>query len=571
MKFMKYLFAFALTIAFCATANVSHAQSIQYLGTGSSALFLELGQAAAGLPDTGCYWTQKSTSLIAARDPRVGTPGTDENGNIVIAWGPGTGTCAAPVAPFNIYSNMNLDSVLGDRCFFMVDASDVGGCIQIITVASGTPGVTPSLLGSAYTDTPIPGNVISALNGARIFVAATDVRPEDAKFASARIFTACGSPIVRNPYLNTSYQTTGMGYQTATKGVGTTILSAFSSKSFHVLDFNISGNDPITNQPLSGAGRANYSVTTVGAQPMMIVVSPVPAIPTGIAAANDITGQTLSEFQNGTYGRATELQGPTSANAVTALLREPLSGTYNVMEYSVPNSNQFKSTQEASNCSGSVAKSNPMDIASANGKVPGAARKRVIGTGEMVTELTTATTDSIGYFFWSAANASTFTASNGKYLTVNGVDPILPSYNSNPVAPGVLPTGSNLSAVTFQNLNAGDYAIWSPLRLVSVSPTPAGVTNLVNGAQTLSSTQNDFIPLANLKVWKSHFNLFAIGVTDNTNGNTVNPATPGDLCSNPSSLTEAGGDAGAANISIHGNNDFCNDFNVPIGINDKNN
>jgi hypothetical protein len=106
---------------------------------------------------------------------------------------------------------------------------------------------------------------------------------------------------------------------------------------------------------------------------------------------------------------------------------------------------------------------------------------------------------------------------------------------------------------------------------VSVSPTPAGVTNLVNGAQTLSSTQNDFIPLANLKVWKSHFNLFAIGVTDNTNGNTVNPATPGDLCSNPSSLTEAGGDAGAANISIHGNNDFCNDFNVPIGINDKNN
>ncbi|HYM07239.1 MAG TPA: hypothetical protein VEU11_11825 [Terriglobales bacterium] len=576
MKFMKYLFAFALAVVFCSTASVSHAQTVQYLGTGSSALFLELGQAAAGLSDTGCYWTQKSTSAIAARDDRPTIPAgeTDENGSIVIAWGPGTGTCAAPVAPFNIYSNMNLDSVLGDRCFFMVNAADQGGCIQIITIAAGTagnPGGT-SLLGSAFNDTPIPGNVISALNGQRIFVAATDVRPEDAKFASARMFTACGAPIVRNPYINTSYQTSGLGYQTATTGVGTPIQS-FTNPGvvFHVHDFNISGNDPISGQPLAGAGRSPYTVTTVGAQPMMIVVSPVPASPTGIAAATDIMGQTLSEFFNGTYGRATDIFGPTSPNAVTTLIREPLSGTYNTFEYSNPNSNQFKSSQEASNCSGAVVKSNPMNLSSANGKVPGARRIRAVGTGEVVAALQAAATDTIGYFFWSAANASNFTPTNGKYLTVNGVDPILPSYNSNPVAPGVLPTGANLSAVTFQNLNAGDYSIWSALRLVSVSPTPAGVTNLVAGAQTLSSTQNDFIPLSKLKVWHSHFNLFAIGVTNNTNGNTVNPATPGDLCSLATSLTEAGGDAGAANISIHGNNDFCNDFNVPIGINDKNN
>jgi hypothetical protein len=572
MKFMKYLLAFALAIAFGATANVSHAQTVSYLGTGSSALFLELGQAAGALPDTGCVWTQKSTPLIAARDPRVGTPGTDENGNIWIAWGPGTGTCAAPVAPFDIYSQMSLDSVLGDRCFFIVDSTSTGGCIQIVTVAAGAPGVTPSLLGSTFTDTPLPGNVISALNGQRIFVAATDIRPEDAKFASARIFTPCGSPIVRNPYLNTSYQTTGLGYQTTTKGVGTSIQS-FTNPGvvFHVLDFNISGNDPITNNSLASAGRAAYSVTTVGAQPIVVVVSPAPAGGTGLSAANDIIGQTLSEYLNGTYGRATELQGPTSPNAVTALIREPLSGTYNTMEYSNVNSNEFKSTQETSNCSGTAVKSNPLNLASANGKVPGAARIRAIGTGEVTAALQAATTDTIGYFFWSAANASKFTQTNGKYLTVNGVDPILTSYNANPVAPGVLPTGTNLSAVTFANLNAGDYPIWSALRLVSLSPTPAGVTALVNGVQTLSSTQNDFIPLANLKIWHSHFNMFAIGVTNNTNGTTVNPATPGDLCSNPSSLPEAGGDAGAANISIHGNNDFCNDFNVPIGINDKNN
>ena len=47
MKFAKYLLV--LTIALCAIASVSNAQSIQVLGGGSSALFLELGQAAVNL------------------------------------------------------------------------------------------------------------------------------------------------------------------------------------------------------------------------------------------------------------------------------------------------------------------------------------------------------------------------------------------------------------------------------------------------------------------------------------------------------------------------------------------
>jgi hypothetical protein len=575
MKFMKYIFALAL--AFCASASVSHAQTPVYIGTGSSALFLELGQAAAALPTTGCYWTNKTPpagTTIAARDPRVGVPGTDETGAIWVAWGAGTGTCAAPIAPFDVYSQMNLDSVLGDRCFFMVDAANVGGCIQIITVPGGTAGVVPSVLGATYTDTPIPANVVAALNNQRIFVAATDVRPEDAKFASARMFTPCGTTISRNPYIQTSYQTSGLGYQTATTGVGTTVLSSFSAKSFHVLDFSISGTDPITGGSLATAGRANYTTTSVGAQPIVVVVSPVPAAGTGIGAATDIASDTLAEFLIGGFGRATDLQGPTSKNAVTTLIREPLSGTYNTMEYSNPNSNEFKSSQDAANCNGATFNTNPLNLAAANNKVPGAARRRVIGTGEMISVLTNVIpsgTDNLGYFFWSAANASTFTQTNGKYLTVAGVDPILSDYNVNPVAPGVLPTGANLSAVTFKNLNAGDYSIWSVLRLVSTNPVPVGVTNLVSGMQTLSSTQNDLIPLANLKVWKSHFNFFGLGITNNTNGTTVNPATPGDLCSNAASLPEAGGDAGAANISVVGNNDFCNDFNAPIGINDKNN
>jgi hypothetical protein len=60
MKFMKYLFA--LAFALCATANVANAQAtIKFLGGGSSALFLELGQAAQSAAATGtpCVWTQR--------------------------------------------------------------------------------------------------------------------------------------------------------------------------------------------------------------------------------------------------------------------------------------------------------------------------------------------------------------------------------------------------------------------------------------------------------------------------------------------------------------------------------
>jgi hypothetical protein len=581
MKFMKYLFAFALAVAFFANASVSHAQaSVQYLATGSSALFLELGQAAAALSDTGCYWTKKtppSGTTISARDTRVGSPGTDETGAIWVTWGPGSGSCATPAGTYHVYAEMNLDSVLGDRCFFMVDSGGVAGCTQIITVpgsvggVGGTAGDSPSQLGSGYTDTIIPQPVVTALNNQRIFVAATDVRPEDAKFASARMFTPCGQGIYRNPYIQTSYLTYGLGYQTGTTGVGVTLLDS-TGKQFHVIDFNISGNDPITGSALP-SNVANYTVSTVGAQPIVVVVSPVPTAGTGIGAANDIPSSTLAEFLLGGYGRSTDLIGPTSANPVTVYIREPLSGTYNTMEFSNPNSNQFKSQQDLFNCSGSTFATNPMSIPTAFGAISGASKQRVIGTGNMVAALKAHSAgDSLGYFFWSAANGSGFAPTTAKYLTVSGVDPLADSYS---VTNGVLPGNGTvpLSAVTFKNLNAGDYSIWSALRLVSVSPTPAGVTAVINGAQTLSSTQNDFIPLSNLKVWKSHFNLLGLGITNNSNGNTVNPATPGDLCGiTPlSSNPEGGGDAGGATMSVQGNHDFCSDFSTPEGITDKNN
>jgi hypothetical protein len=556
MKWIKHLLV--LAIALCSTASLSKAQAtIQFLGGGSSALFLELGQAAQSSASTAtpCVWTQASSATILARDDRT-SPATDEKGNYWVTWGKGSGTCAAPAGAFNIYSYQQLDSVVGDKCYFLASAAG-SGCIQVLTVAAGTAG--GNLLGTGFgPDTPIPAAVISAINGKRYFVVGTDIRPEDAKFASKRMFTTCGTTLTREPFGTGTYATVGLGYQTSTTGVGLTVKSFFSAKLFNVIDFNISGTDPITAKPVR-----TFVVNVVGAQPIVVAVSPAGG--TGIGAATDISTESLAEFLDGTSGLATDIDGPTAADAVTVLVREPLSGTYNTMEYSVPNTVQFRTSQDANNCLGASVNSNPLDVASANGKVAGAARKRVIGTGEMVAELQSASTSTLGYFFWSAGNAAKFTSTNGKYLTVNGVDPLVNSYSE---TNGVLPaTAAELANVTFNNLNAGDYPIWSALRLVSTSPTPVGVTNLIAGAQTLNSTQHDFITLTNLKTWHSHFTIGSIGISAAANGATIH--TVNDLCSGGNA--EAGGDAGGANINKTKNSDFCADFGSKTGVINKNN
>jgi hypothetical protein len=573
MKHMRYLLV--LAIGLFAIASVSNAQTVQFLGGGSSALFLELGQAAVSSTATAtpCVWTQGKTAAILARDTRTSTP-TDEQGNVWITWSKGAGAdCEHPANPgVNIYSYMQLDSVVGDKCFFMVDSGGVSGCTQVNTVATTVLGASLlcPLVGScgvfADSTTFLPTLISGALNSQRYFVIGTDIRPEDAKWASLRMFTPCNQTLYRFPYNQTQYQTFGLGYQTGTTGVGTIIHSDLSTATFNVLDFNITGNDPITSQPV----RTTYNVSTVGAQPIIVIASPSPASPTGLSAASDINGFTLTLFMQGVLGRATDLVGPTVANPVTVLVREPLSGTYNTMEASVPMSSQFKAGQDYNNCNSTtgVVNSNPMHIASANGQVTGAVRRRVIGTKEMFTTLQAATTDTLGYVFWSAANTNGFTATNGKYLSVNGVDPLKDAYTD-----GVIPTAAagTLGTVTFKWLNQGDYQIWSAVRLVSTSPTPAGVTALITGAQTVNTTTHDFIPLATLNVVHSHFYISALGETVEANGDTLNPATPGDLCPTTGALVETGADAGGTNVVKQANADFCKDYSVPAGLINKNN
>src|SRR5208337_3918109 len=149
------------------------------------------------------------------------SPATAETGSIWVTWGPGTGACAAPTGSFNVYAYMSLDSVLGDRCYFEVDSSGIPGCVLSFTPTANSAGANkicypqPTASCTEYKDNSgIPQAVITALNGQHFFAAGTDIRPEDAKWASYRMFTPCGAAIWRNPYDQGLREGYGLGYQT---------------------------------------------------------------------------------------------------------------------------------------------------------------------------------------------------------------------------------------------------------------------------------------------------------------------------------------------------------------------
>ena len=606
MKLMKYVFA--LAIAFFAITSVSNAQG--FIGGGSSALFLELGQAAAvsvggAHANAFCIYAHKSSNLnagstVKAQDNRLGPAATTESGDFWIVWGPTGGSCATPDLANPFYMYTNLDSVLGDRGYFEVDPGVGGGCAagpgycQLLSLAAPDlvcpgAGCPDNLLNVNPPAAPFnnlannaapPAALISAINNAHWNWAGTDIRPEDAKYATFRVLTACNAFINRQPFDQILRQTQGLGYS-----AGNTFSDDFGAgKSFHVKDFNISGNDPVTNQPVPA-----FTTVPVGAQPIIIAVGPNPSPSgAGIALASDIPAFVAANFFSGVLVRATDLLGPTAPFAVSALVREPLSGTYNTFEYGAINNSQFHVSMDLNNCGGGGPPGNPLHIVSGNGVgLEGGAvqgfRRRVIGTGQMVSTLQGSvegggnqpSKTQIGFFFWSAANAAGLT--NVKYLKYNGVDPLTNNYSTNGTLPasggpgdpcGGVITACPAGTITFGGLNTGDYALWSALRIVTQSPTPAGITALVTAAQTLNSTSTDFVPLASLNVWRSHYSMPLIGVNNQANGPNI--AGGNDLC-NPVAiaLPEQGGDAGGAIILKKANADFCADFNNNTGLVNK--
>jgi hypothetical protein len=527
----------------------------QVVIAGSSALWLESGQASAAAQ--GCAWDSGSTKSFTLTDTRL-SPNLTDTAAAWVTWQPTAGgACSSTYTSGTAVVYLNTDSTVGNRCFFARPQCTV------TTTATSTTAAGNSLPG--VSESTMPSAVVSAITGASVTVSATDIRPEDANFATERALGNCGAAV------GGSTQYLGLGYTNGSTIKGSTVQTNGSGGSFNVANWALMGTDPITGDSITGT----FVVTAVAATPVVVFVNPSDESGFGNLLISNVDRAVLTGFLDGTYGRVQDMipQGYSSTGTIgtTVFLREPLSGTFNTMEYNIPNSIEEQSSQEVGlaavnantagnpyppyNCSGTSWNSaqNPLNETDARGKV-NSFRYRAIGTGNMV-KAVLATADSLGYAFWSAANFSSALSTDAKYLTVDGVDPIQEVWSD-----GTIPTSTNdlLGDVTMAHVKDGSYPIWSIQRFVSDSGT-AGNTVATNLASQLTKflgpTQPDFVPLSQLAVVRSHFSPPGVSYP----GNSGTPAN------GTGTLTESGGDVGGLVLTLQSDGDYNADNGVETG------
>jgi ABC-type phosphate transport system substrate-binding protein len=502
-------------------ASTAYAQNIppQFVGAGSSAMFITFGFAARIGP-TPCgdhNWSKKNGATI--NDSRGGGIVPVETGNVWVVWDD------TPEPNRNVCVYVSVDSGVGVRAFFAVPTATVA----VDPILSGNPGdqLVPLPLMPA-DEASLPANIQADINGQAVNAAMTDIRPEDALFATNRAL----APL--DPARN------GLGYGPGP--VGSPILSAFSGKKATPVAFALSGVDPISGSPIG----FNYATTSVGASPVMVFVN-ITNNAVGhfgqSGAFVNINRFILARVLNGTLTRIHDIEIKDCCDPafpLHAMLREPLSGTYNTMEFNIPRSAEIGTSQE-------IGVTPPADNPLNQTAADGATRQRVIGTGEMVTEVTN-TPDSIGYAFWGFGNfASAATQANTRYITVDSVDPIQSERTT-----GQFPTCAvapcHPAAFNFFGLKYGGYPIWTYLRVVTVKPVPAGVLSLINDARNEAANIPDFVASNNLNIFRSHYT--QVGVAPHN----------GHLAGFP----ESGGDVGGAVYIVGADKDFILDTGLEL-------
>ena len=564
-KLQAFLAAFVLAVF---TASAHAAVVAEFYGAGSSAQFNTFALAAANGTSPLCgtnHWTGKNA--VTLNDPRSGSI-LPELGNIWVVWnGAADGSTATIVCYY-----VSVDSIVGMRAYFAKATTS-------FAVAAGTAdGALVPYMGGTVPSGGLPSAVITLVNSTQINFAATDIRPEDAKFASNRALTAYGAFMTGRGF-------TGVGYQgtASTPWLGVPIVSSVSTSQANPVDWAFVPGD---TDPVTGGATRVYSELEVGAAPVMVVVnvSNTGSGHMGDSTLNitDISTQILNKALLGQLGHVRDISSNTTSGADAALhvwLREPLSGTYNTMDFNVPNSNGIAGDyaqgagrvtgQEAGitttntacaghqTASGCPAESgNPLFhfIIPAVGSANGSTRGRVIGSGEMISTVN-ANADSLGYSFWGFSSFATSKAGNLRYLTVNGVDPLSGGSGIGTTAPSNLPQCLNATTtpciLNFTNIKNGNYPIWSKYRSVyDYTDSKSLATNLVALAQSFATTlYSDFVPASQLNVFRSHF---AQVVT------TSGGAYPGNN-GIKSGVPETGGDMGGAVLTKESEQDFIAD------------
>ncbi len=569
-----------LTTSGFAATPCSAGATLKFVGIGSSAQFNTLAYAAddvIGKSGTGPFnlfsVTGKDSlgnNTVLVLDSRPGVNKTDTP-TTWIMWD-SAANCA-------VYSYWSVDSVVGVKDFMSYNLITVGGTNYSVQANYGqvSPDVetanfsttecggttkckTNQVGGLADTVTSVPATVVAAMSlipanvppaakpshcglkggtgGVYCYfnAAGTDIRPEDAYFATLRLLTS----------LDTVGHLTGLGYNSAACGgdglatgskIGCPIYDAFGqNKVFNSLLFKLTGTDPI-----GGGTIPAYTAFDVGAAPLVVFVNNGDTTANeGFGATdgsghyifNNINRQILAQVFQGKTHCTTDLltTGASTGKPIQVVLREPLSGTYNAFEFTavrtlygsgnpgvgIPTatgetSSEWSGQEQGINpalnfntgagCPGSGATApngsescgDPVWLESKGGGCGAGLRLRSIGTGLEVPGAlgqknsgASVVTDGIGYSFWSYGNFAPATSTAGHYLTVDGIDPLFTTPGGatdtkpNPNGAYNLPQCNFSSLPCFQlpftHVADGTYPLWSVLRIMSFGNTGTTAT-----------------------------------------------------------------------------------------------
>ena len=511
-----------LALAACAALVPSaSAQTLQVLTAGSSAQFGDFAVAAYALaknggatayhytvksgacPGSGCY-----ASLADSR--KVGSSTIpNEPGNLWVVW-----------STNGIWAYLSVDSVVGVRSFSAVPRATLALSAQSsLPLVTTTPYTNYTFWADGSHDTALTTTVYNALSSKPLTAANTDIRPEDALFATNRALNTLGYGTVKDPRSGHSGQFL----------IGNPIKSFFGTGVANPVSFAIAGGaDPFTGQ----TGPAEITVP-IGAAPIVFLASTVSGSTT--AGATNITPANAALLFSGVGNCASSLVAG-ATGTISPVLREPLSGTMNTTEYTT-----FFANGHSQETGVNATTNNPLNENCGSGH-----RYRAIGTGDEVGDVT-GHANTLGYSFFSYE--STGGGKADKYITLNGVDPIHSSYSG-----GALPTcpvvnGSYSCPISggqsFPNLRNGSYKAWSIYRLVTDSAGQARAQTLVAKAQSLvNSSIPDFVPFTpvcatsaggtndpGLAVYREHFvpstitsipDAISITPNDGSRGSSVN-------------------------------------------------
>lgn len=565
-----------LLAAMVAAVPAGNAQTVHVAGASASSQFLTAAigadqlalteianNVANGTWTTGqkntFHWTAKNAAdIIDSRSPLI----LPEVGNVFIVWIADSGDSTGNTNVTDIWTAESVDSTVAVRSFSAQQTSGSGAQLEVIPQATGNLVSPTSLWPDGHADVSTLVGVANVYNAigtsstgagdVHINVAFTDLRAEDALFATNRALAK----------LNTTTWA-GLGYIGPNANIGAPIYTAQGTGTESTpIKFGLSGGtDPITKIAVPP-----YTTIAVGASPVIFVLNNGGAFSsatanfiTGVGGsgagrfklANLFDGTTAADTHNPAFGG----NGDGAGTPLTLILREPLSGTENVIEYT-----EFRTTgnttdsQEKGVLNAYNAPYNPLNLAT---PIHGS-RQRANSTSEVVTAVQK-NKDTLGYIFFSFGNAAKLSGASWNYLTLDGVDPLaIPGTVNQELPNGTVTAAASVwtTSPSFPTLRNGTYKAWSFLRYLVpnslIGADPYGPDVLAQSAQdNVNTSVADFVPFHTsdnsdgLDVYRSHFAPTGIAGIVPNNGS----ATPANLLDGGNTLgggPEAGGDVGGA-------------------------